>query len=104
MDIPQSLNILDYLANHLSLLGWPAIVVGVWKFRGLFSDFVNNASMVAQRTEDIQRGVSAVKQQTETMSSNHLSHIEKELADQTPILREVAGGIRVLVDRPRTEL
>lgn len=107
MDIPPSPSyfiVLSYVANHLSILGWPAIVVGIWKFRGAFSSFVTNVAAVAQRTEDIQRGVSEVKQQTETMSSNHLFHIEKELADQTPILRDVASGIRVLVDRPRTEL
>lgn len=92
---------LDLAVRILSAIGWPVFLTVVWKFRGLLSDFLNRAVIVDARTEDIRKQIADVKKTTDEIAGNHLEHMERSLADQTPLLQSIERGIAILVDRQK---
>jgi hypothetical protein len=98
----DSAQIFEYITAHLQVIGWPAVVLMAWNLRGAAQRFMDAASTTEKRTAQISDKIEIVRQQNEIISSNHLSHIEKALTEQTPLLQSIDRGIAVLVDRNKS--
>ena len=98
-----------WIADHLSVVGWPTLIALVWKFKG-FSDRYSS-DLSEAKTQAALANASAQKLQVtlETIQNNHLLHLSqdvKEIHDiydrHTELLTSIDRGIAVLVDRGKT--
>jgi hypothetical protein len=103
---PSTIDVFVWIADHLSLLGWPALVGIIWKSRGRLDAFVNSWNAMDLRTQATADTTALIKKNVDVMSSNHLKHIEASLASmdlrhekETELLTSIDKGIAVLVDR-----
>lgn len=75
----------DWAANHIHLVGWPAIVLIAWKVRGYFNNVSNQFTKAVG--------------QIDTMASNHFPHMEQSLAKQDVFLESIDKNIARLADK-----
>ena len=98
-----------WIADHLSLIGWPTLIGFVWKLKGSFDRY--NSDMAEAREQAGLAAATTQKLQTslDTIQNNHLLHLSqdvKEIHDvyerHTELLTSIDRGIAVLVDRGKT--
>ena len=102
----STVDVFVWIADHLALLGWPALVGIIWKSRGKLDAFTNSWNAMDLRTQVTANTTALIKENVDTMSSNHLKHIESSLASmdvrhekETDLLTNIDKGIAILVDR-----
>jgi hypothetical protein len=104
--MPDATVVAIWVADHLSVLGWPTFIGFVWKLKGSFDRY--NTDMSAAREAAASAASTTQKLQTtlDTIQNNHLLHLSqdvKEIHDiydrHTELLTSIDRGIAVLVDR-----
>jgi hypothetical protein len=97
---------LDWIANHLQLVGWPTLIAITWKFKGLFDRHFNSLADVKESSESAVQTARQIKQNLDIVQNNHLAHLAqdiKEVSNQyekhNELLSSIDRGIAVLVDR-----
>jgi hypothetical protein len=104
--LSPTVSVFEWIADHLHIFGWPALIGLVWTFRGTLDRFVNSWKAMDARTQTTADTTAIIKQTVDTMSTNHLKHIEMSLASmdlrhekETDLLTNIDKGIAILVDR-----
>jgi hypothetical protein len=98
--------VVDWIANHLQLVGWPALVGITWKFKGLFDRHFNSLAEVKENAVSAVQTTKQIKQNLEVVQNNHLAHLADDIKQvgiqyekHTELLTSIDRGIAVLVDR-----
>jgi hypothetical protein len=82
MDI-QTLNqsqvIVEVASHFVQLIGWPALVMGAWKFRGWLNEAEDNFA-----------------QKLDKMTDNHLHHIQESMQVNAEAMKSVASELKEL--------
>jgi hypothetical protein len=99
---------LDFVAQYIHILGWPALLGIAWAFRGRLDKFVHKFDGIDTRTKNTEDVLSVIQ-------TNHLAHLAQDMTEQknkqgetltalgaqTAILASIDKGIGILVDRDR---
>jgi hypothetical protein len=73
--------------EHLSAIGWPAICVIAWKVASAFQGFVDKLEKMTA--------------QVESMTTNHVPHIETSLAHQDAALDTMRDSLKEIAINTR---
>lgn len=105
-DIYKSQNFWEWAAQHIQVIGWPALLTIAWRLRGAVDKVMTKWASMDTRSTETLAVTEALKADLQVIGSNHLSHIEKDMAelnkkyDQSlETLSSIDRGIAVLVDR-----
>lgn len=104
--ISTTLAVLDYIANHIQVLGWTGLGIVAWKGRGYIDDFLSSVKLSDQRLLETRAIAVEVKAGVDAIQNNHLTHMEKDMSglaekqDTTiELLTSIDKGIAILADR-----
>ena len=75
---------LVWVLEHLSAVGWPAIVYFAWKVGGYFR----------QTSEQISKTIT----QIDTLATNHMPHMEASLRNQDELLHSMDGSLKTIAE------
>jgi len=99
-------SVLDWIANHLQLVGWPALLGITWKFKGAFDKYFNSVEEVRSKSATTAQVAEQIKRNLDTVQNNHLAHLAEDIKavstqyeKHTELLSSIDRGIAVLVDR-----
>jgi hypothetical protein len=117
-------DVFDWIAAHLGIIGWPALLGLVWKFRGAVDKFLadqkestDKVAKVLETVEEAKRvaimkveeakehgsiKAEEIKHGIDVLDANHLTHMERDMSEQTKLLISIDKNIAVLVDRARS--
>jgi hypothetical protein len=106
-------DVFDWIAAHLGIIGWPALLGLVWKFRGAVDKFLadqkESTDKVAKVLETVEEAkehgsikAEEIKHGIDVLDANHLTHMERDMSEQTKLLISIDKNIAVLVDRARS--
>jgi hypothetical protein len=97
---------LDWVANHLQLVGWPALIGITWKFKGAFDKYFRSIDEVKAKATTTAQTAEQIKRNLDTVQNNHLAHLAQDIKEvgvqydkHTELLTSIDRGIAVLVDR-----
>ena len=76
-----------WIIEHLSAVGWPALVYCAWQG----SKYVDRLGRQAVKTID----------QIDTLSTNHFPHMQKSLENQDALLLTMDANIKIIADNSR---
>jgi hypothetical protein len=77
--------LLDYIALHIQIVGWPAICFAVWK--------------VTRFITEIQERACTAEQHITKMATNCFPTMEASLKNQDVFLHSMDGSLKTLVER-----
>ena len=96
----------QWTLDHIALIGWPTLIAVCWVFRGRLDAFLRRLESDRKISAEIHANINEVKANVEVLSSNHLSHIEKDMAElnskQSETLKCLTSmdtSLKILVDR-----
>jgi hypothetical protein len=99
----------EWTSQHIQLLGWPTMCLIAWKARGALDKMFTGWQTIEKTSAESHKVIELVKADVQTMSTNHLFHIEKDMRELNEkhskvieTLQSIDTGISVLVDRGRT--
>lgn len=75
---------LVWVLEHLSAVGWPAIVYFAWKVGGYFR----------QTSEQVSKTIT----QIDTLATNHMPHMEASLRNQDELLHSMDGSLKTIAN------
>jgi hypothetical protein len=103
---PETVTPFEWASQHIHLIGWPVLVTLAWKARGAVENFLHQSKTIAAQTETNLKISQGLQTELQTIGSNHLSHIEKDISElnqkydrSTELLQSIDKGIGILVDR-----
>jgi len=103
-------NVVVWIADHLNLVGWPALITIVWKFKGAFDTYFNNLDEVRLKTREAADISRKIQQDLSNVQTNHLTHLSQDMKEMhdiydrhTDLLTSIDRGIAVLVDRGKSK-
>jgi hypothetical protein len=105
----ETITILEWVADHFHIIGWCGLGVLAWRGRGYIDRFLASVQISDQRLQETFVVAKEVKAGVDTMQTNHLSHMEKDMGvfstkqDQmNTILTSIDKNIAILADRGRS--
>ncbi len=78
---------LEWVAQHLQVIGWPALCVFAWKVATYFERLSTQASKTIT--------------QIDTMATNHFPHVESSLITQDGLLHSMDVSLKTIADNSR---
>ena len=72
---PTTLTVVSWIFDHAALIGWPALLILVWKFRGKIDEFLAAVKLSDVRLTQTQEVASDVLTVVNTIKTNHLEHL-----------------------------
>lgn len=84
MSVNNFPELFEWCYQHLALVGYSAVVVFVWKSRGVWTD--------------IHTTVKKTVSQIDTLATNHFPHMQKSLQNQDGLLKSVDTHLKTLVE------
>lgn len=84
--------VIETTKDLVHIFGIPAIVIGLIKLGKLWQAF-------DARTKNTEKLAAETKVVVDTVATNHLAHMSKDLETQTTVLSNIDKNIAVLVDR-----
>lgn len=94
-------DVLEWISNHLHVIGWPVLIGVIWKCRGILDKFINRFETIDKRTASTADLATETKAGVDAIATNHLKHIEDDTRENKESLHKIAEGIAVLVDRAK---
>lgn len=102
----QTRDVLEWIATHLQVIGWPVVVGLVWKGRGLLDRFITSWEMSSKKIETTEAIAATIKANVDSLASNHFEHLAKDLSalkelqeKSVVLLAAIDKGIAVLGER-----
>ena len=80
MQVQSNLATFEWFYSHLGLIGWPALVVFVWRA----SKWVTETTAIATKAVG----------QIDTLATNHFPHMEESLRNQDELIKSVDGSLK----------
>lgn len=115
--------VLEWISNHMNLVGWPLLVGLVWRFRGKVDGYFSSQEKSFQQVAAILETVEIVKrdamqkiddavkngtasaatlmEKINILDTNHLTHMEHDIREQTKLLVSIDKNIAVLAERTK---
>ena len=97
---------LQWTLDHIALIGWPTLIAVCWVFRGRLDAFLRRLEADRKINSEIHATTNELKASMDVLSSNHLFHIEKDMAelngkqsDTLKCLQSMDTSLKILVDR-----
>jgi hypothetical protein len=87
-----------WAADHMGLLGWPALLGLVWKFRGTLDEFFSFQKEMEARIKSTELMATQVLGGVDTIKTNHLRHIEDNFKDLT-VKQDKSHDVLVSIDK-----
>lgn len=78
---------LDFLSTHMPLIGWPAILLLLWRLGVFIAKFMD------RYLTKFEERVAKAEQTIDAVATNHLPHIEQGLKDVTAAVNTGFGNL-----------
>ena len=76
---PVAIAFIEWLLSHIAIIGWPAFLIFIWKFRGKIDEFLAAVKLSDLRLTQTQAVASDVLTVVNTIKTNHLEHLAKSI-------------------------
>lgn len=94
-----SYDLLEWVSQHLQLIGWPTLIIFLWKARGYIDKFISGGELSDKRLLETYSIATELKIGLDTLQNNHMSHLQDSMNKNNELLSNIDRNIAILVDR-----